>query len=79
MIRSGELEGTPEELEALDQEEDFELHFSERVRGSFASGTKHLREDLAKGRSADDRMQLTIRLILILMGLGFAFWFFIMR
>lgn len=49
------------------------------VRGSFLRGTQHLQREQERGLSAADRDRRTIRLMLGLLALGFAFWYFFLR
>ncbi len=80
MIRSGEIEGEcSDKLEENPEGDDLDFGFSERVRGSFHLGTEHIRKQRDEGISSEDRLRMTIRLMLILLFLGFVFWFFIFR
>ncbi len=80
MIRSGEIEGEcTEDIDELKDEEDFDLGFSERVRGSFQLGTEHIRKQHDDGITEEERSRLTIKLLLILLFLGFVLWYFVFR
>ena len=91
LVASGEL--TAEEAqrrtadeEALSTDEDQMLpdsaeHYdpSSQVRGSFMRSTQHLQHQHERGLTAADRDRRTIRLMLGLLLLGFAFWYFFLR
>ena len=52
---------------------------SSQVRGSFMRSTQHLQRQHERGLTAADRDRRTIRLMLGLLLLGFAFWYFFLR
>lgn len=52
---------------------------SSQVRCSFMRSTQHLQRQHERGLTAADRDRRTIRLMLGLLLLGFAFWYFFLR
>lgn len=82
MIASGELPA-PEDAEAApadSAEGTTDSYDAERqVRGSFLQSTRHLQRQHKQGVTSADREQRMIRLMLALLVLGFAFWFFFLR
>ncbi|WP_152566768.1 hypothetical protein [Porphyromonas sp. COT-239 OH1446] len=84
MIASGEIDGelSSEQVELSEQERQARLigyDASKRVRGAFYHGTEHLLRQRERGIDAADRTRLIIRLLLVLMALGFVIWFFFLR
>ncbi len=80
MIRSGEIEGElADKVEETEDKENFDLGFSERVRGSFQLGTEHIRKQHDNGITEQERSRLTIKLLLVLLFLGFVLWYFVFR
>ena len=53
--------------------------FKESIKGSFIEGTTHLRKSKIRGDDVRNRVNKNMRLILILVLLGVAYWFFYLR
>ena len=53
--------------------------FKESIKGSFIEGTTHLRKSKSRGDDVRNRVNKNMRLILILVLLGIAYWFFYLR
>lgn len=82
MIASGELEGElPNTSETEESKSPSFIGYdaSERVRGTFYYGTEHLQRQREQGIDSADRMRRIIRLLLVLMALGFVIWYFFLR
>ncbi len=80
MIRSGEIEGeVTDRIDDTEEENNFDLGFSERVRGSFHLGTEHIRKQHDNGITEEERSRMTIKLLLVLLFLGFVLWYFVFR
>ncbi len=80
MIRSGKIEGEcTDNLEDTKDEDNFDLGFSERVRGSFQLGTEHIRKQHDEGITEQERSRRTIKLMLLLLFMGFVLWYFVFR
>lgn len=83
MIAAGEIEGELPEAPSEEQEAKLSSYIgydaSERVRGTFYYGTEHLQRQREQGIDAADRTQRIIRLLLVLMALGFVIWYFFLR
>ena len=60
------------------EERDYE-QYKESIRGSFIEGTRHLKKSKDKGDEIRDRVYRNMRLILILVLLGIAFWYFFLK
>ena len=60
------------------EEPDYEL-YKESIRGSFIEGTTHLKKSKEKGEEIRDRIYRNMRLILIIVLLGVAFWYFFLK
>lgn len=78
MIEAGELP-QPESLaqDGAEQVEGYDP--SQQIRGSFIQATRHLKRQQKQGVTSADRDQKMIRLMLALLALGLAFWFFFLR
>ena len=57
------------------EEHDYE-QYKEAIKGSFVQRTTHLRKSKDKGDDIRDRVYKNMRLILILVILGFIYWYF---
>ncbi len=80
MIRSGEIEGEcTDNLNLEEGEDNLDLGFSDRVRGSFQMGTEHIRRQHDDGITQEERARRTTRLLLILLFMGFVLWYFVFR
>ncbi len=80
MIRSGEIEGEiSDKQEAEGNDNELDLGFSERVRGSFQLGTEHIRKQHDEGITEQERSRRIIKLMLILLFMGFVLWYFVFR
>ena len=52
---------------------------TEQIRGAFVQSTRHLSRQHRRGITSADRSQRIIRLMIALLALGFAFWYFFIR
>ena len=52
---------------------------TEQSRGAFVHSTRHLSRQHRRGITSADRSQRIIRLMIALLALGFAFWYFFIR
>lgn len=52
---------------------------TEQIRGAFVHSTRHLSRQHRRGITSADRSQRIIRLMIALLALGFAFWYFFIR
>ena len=52
---------------------------TEQIRGAFVQSTRHLSRQRRRGITSADRSQRIIRLMIALLALGFAFWYFFIR
>ena len=80
MIASGEL--SHEAAEAMRREEmpqDVGYNPTSSLRGTFIHSTEHLQRQRRRGITAQDRDRKSVRLMLALLALGFAFWYFFIR
>ena len=53
--------------------------YKEAIRGSFVDGTSHLKKSVNKGDDTHSRVNKNVRLVLILLVLGFFYWYFYVR
>ena len=53
--------------------------YKDSIKGSFVEGTSHLKKSVSKGDDVRNRTNSSMRLILVLVVLGFAYWYFYMR
>lgn len=86
MIASGELsaEEADRAVEEMRQQastptEMGDYDASAHLRGTFIRSTEHLQRQHRRGITSSDRDRKTIRLMLALLVLGFAFWYFFIR
>ena len=86
MIASGELsaEEADRAIEEMRQQassptEPSQYDSSAHLRGTFVRSTGHLQRQHRRGITSSDRDRKTIRLMLALLVLGFAFWYFFIR
>ena len=86
MIASGELtaEEADRAVEEMHQQastptEMGDYDSSAHLRGTFIRSTEHLQRQHRRGITSSDRDRKTIRLMLALLVLGFAFWYFFIR
>lgn len=82
MIASGELEGElSNDIEEQENDTPQLIGYdaSDRIRGSFYYGTEHLQRQREQGIDSADRTRRIIRLLLVLMILGFVIWYFFFR
>lgn len=78
LIAQGEIDG--EETHEYDESARGEQYdTAARIRGRFATGTDHLRRQLDSGVDRHERAKRMIRLMLMLLGLGAAVWYFFFR
>lgn len=78
LIDNGELEG--EKTHRFDAHQEGEVYSSaKRLRGTFVHNTKHLQEQIDQGLTRHERRIKMIRLMLMLLGLGFVVWYFFLR
>lgn len=75
LIESGEIDG--EQADEIDAEQ--EQYDAGRIRGRFVRGAEHLQRQLNSGEGRHERRVKNNRLMLILLGLGFAIWYLFMR
>ena len=61
-------------VEELDAEK-----YKEAIRGSFIEGTSHLKKSRGKGDDVQVRTNKSMRLVIVLLLLAFAYWFFYIR
>lgn len=82
MIEQGEIHENDlylEELKKREYEKNITMDAEKRIRGSFLSGTSNLKTQKDKGITSSDRFQSIIRYILIMLVIGFIYWYFFMR
>jgi hypothetical protein len=53
--------------------------YKESIKGSFVEGTTHLKKSVSKGDDVRNRTNKNVRLVLILIVLGFAYWYFFVK
>ena len=49
------------------------------IKGSFVESTSHLKKSVNKGDNVSNRVNKNVRLVLILLVLGFFYWYFYIR
>lgn len=82
LIAKGEIEPTEEDLAYQSQgEEERRLSHDHRlnIRGRFLAETEHLQRQVDHGIDSEVRHRRTVRLMIILLVLGFIFWYFFLR
>lgn len=81
LIANGEIEGELEEATTETQDElPLATHSEareERIRGAFRHGTEHLMRQHQRGIDSEERAKRMIKLMLVLLGLGFVLWYFL--
>ena len=53
--------------------------YKEAIRGSFIEGTTHLKKNRSRGDDVQSRTNKSMRLVIILLLIAFAYWFFYVR
>lgn len=82
MIEAGELpqeEASAESAPAETAETASSRDTAQQIRGSFVQATRHLKRQHKQGLTASERDQRMVRLMLALLALGLAFWYFFLR
>lgn len=86
LIVSGEIEGTLTDESQLDpqsslgySEEESQSRRDQRIRGALRASTEHLSRQRAQGIDADERSRRMIKMMLVLLALGFVLWYFVFR
>lgn len=78
LIDRGELDG--EKTHRFDSHQEGEVYSSaKRLRGQFVGHTEHLQRQVEAGITRHDRRLKMIRLMLMLLGLGFILWYFFLK
>ena len=60
------------------EEKDYDK-YRESIRGSFVEGTAHLKKSVGKGDDVRVRTNKSMRLVIIMVALGIAYWYFFLR
>lgn len=82
LIAKGEIEPTEEDLAHQTQRQEerkLSYDYRHKIRGSFLVGTEHLQKQVDSGIDEQVRHRRMVRLMLVLLLLGFIFWYFFLR